>query len=674
MKLFPAILFSIGVLAAAPPAPDSRAWRTGPLANVKVDWPEARPASVVVAPLYPKPMRMKLLLLSGDGTEGSLRALKSGLDYIGVPYDSIVASQAPLPKLAEGGKGLYQGVILATGSLAYQADGVWKSALSTEAWAQLDAYCRDYQVRTVSYYTFPEARYGMQLVSASSEAGVAVEFAPGAADAFPYLNRTNALPLSGAYLYQAKPVQGPGEVTTPVLTVNGLVSGVVHGKPDGRQTLALTMDHNPSLRHSMAMVYGVVNWVSKGVFLGEQRAYLTPQNDDLFLANRLFVFTIDACRPSEFVVDQSVPELAVCPALRVSGADIRGLREWQAKWNAIEQMRDFRVTMAYNGFGTVPKPGAAADDSLVAESIAGKDDFFWLSHTYDHKNLDCMGRDGAGRCRGVNADEALFELAENFKSADALGLPVDRLSMVTPGLSGLRIDAFLATAAAQGIRYLVSDASRPEWLPAAPNTAVRVDTAPPIHIVPRHATSLFFHTASGYAAVDGSEPDAYNFLYGPNGVNRLGGVQDGQPFFAEEQSYDAILNRESDTLLSYMLRGDFYPLMFHQANFWRYDGQHSLYSDLMDRTLEKFMRISAMPVLSLPQSEIGRRAEERLAYLASGVQATLEAGGTIAFEATAATVVPVTGICPGECESYGGQRIARVAVDAGRTVRVQLEK
>jgi len=448
---------------------------------------------------------------------------------------------------------------------------------------------------------------------------------------------------------------------------------VVHVKPDGRQTLALTMDHNPALRHSMALLYGAVKWVSKGIFLGERRAYLTPQNDDLFLANRLFVFTIDACRPTEFVVDQSTPDLSICPALRVSGADIAGLRDWQRKWNSIEQTRDFRVTMAYNGYGTTLKGGAAAGDSLLVEAVAGRADFYWVSHTYDHKNLDCMSRDAEGNCREANEAESLYEIMENWKSGEALNLPVDRLSMITPGISGLRVRAFLNAASAQGIRYLVSDASRSEWLPAAPNTALRADTAQPLFIIPRHPTSFFFHTASGLTNVDGSEPDAYNFFYGPDGVKRLGGGRDGAPFFSELQTYESILSRESDTLLAYLLRGDIYPLMFHQSNFWRYDGEHSLYSELMDRTLEKFMRISTMPVLSLPQSEIGRRAEERLAFLAAGVRATLEPQGTIAFQSTAPSLVTVTGICPGgDCEWYGGQPIARVAAKPGETVRVWL--
>ena len=664
MKSFVSIIISIASLAAAP----AQMERGGPLPRVAVNWPEARQGAVQTAGFYPRPVAMKLLLLSGDGKELSLKALQLGLNYLGIPYDSVIGSTQPMPPLTENGKGLYQGILLATGSLAYQSDGVWKSALSSESWAQLDAYCRDYQVRTVSYYTFPEARYGMRLVKASNEQ-TSIEFPAAAAALFPYLNRNNPLSLAGSYLYLAEAVAAANEETVPVLTAGGAVTGVLHTKADGRQTLAYTMDHNPALRHSTALFYGAVNWVTKGIFLGERRTYLTPQNDDLFLANRLFVSAIEACRPTAFVIDQSAPELQQCPALRITGADLAALRDWQKNVKAVEQTAAFRVTQAFNGYGA-----NIAGDALVAEALDGRDEFFWVSHTYDHKNLDCFARDAAGQCRGVNAAESLFEISENWNSADRLQLPIDRSSLVTPGLSGLGSSTFLAATAAQGIRYLVSDASRPEWLPGDPNTALRVGGGSPLLIIPRRATSLFFYTATADANAPGSEPDAYNFLYGPEGVFHIGGTADGLPFFGQVQTYESIVNRESDVLLGHMLRGDIYPLMFHQSNFWRYDGVHSLFTDLMDMTLDKFKRISTLPIISLQQSEIGRRVEERMTFLASSVKATLEPEGTILLESPTSAVIPITGICPAECEYYGGQPTARVVVEAGRALRVRWQQ
>ncbi len=619
--------------------------------------------------LYPKPVDMKLLVLSGDGSESSFAAIKLFLNYMGVPYDTALLAKQPLPALFNETKGLYQGIVIATGALAYQDNGAWKAALTPEIWAKLDAYCRDYRVRLASYYTFPEARFGMKLVDALSTPST-IQLLPEAARIFPYLNLENPIKLSAAYAYLAQTVAAEGETTTPLMQVNGAVTGVIHTKPDGREYMALTMDHNSSLLHSMALYYGVFNWVTKGVFIGERRIYFTPQSDDLYLPNRLFVSYIEACRPTTFVVDQNTPAMAQCPLLRMTGDDLGALADWQQAWNTNPQLKDFRLTMAYNGYGSTAKSGAKPDDSLVAESLRRLGAFYWLNHTYDHKNLDCYVQDAAGNCRPANYDESTFEITENQKIADQLGIPSDKLSLITPGVSGLLDQDFLNAAADQGIRYLVSDTSHPEWIPPIPNTGMWSTLRPEIFIVPRRATSLFFNAASGLDGVEGSETDEYNTFYGPDGLFRVGGTPDGAPFFTSWQSYDSILDHESNNLLTYMLRGEIYPSMYHQSNLWRYDGVHSLFTDLMERTFSKFMSLSNLPVLSLPQSEIGKRMEERLEREASPVQATLNPSNSITFQSEKALTVPVTGICPEECNIYGGQRIARVQLEAGRPIDV----
>ena len=625
----------------------------------------------IATALYPKPVDMKILVLSGDGTESSFAAIQLYLNYMGIPYDKVLAAKQPLPALFDGNKGFYQAIILATGTLAYYENGAWKAALTPDNWAKLDAYCRDYRVRLASYYTFPEIRFGMQLVDAVNTP-TTIQLLPEAAPIFPYLNLENPIKLASAYTYLAKAVEATGEKTTPLLQVNGSTAGVIHTKPDGREYLALTMDHNPSLFHSMALYYGVFNWVTKGVFIGERRVYFTPQNDDLFLPNRLFVSYIEACRPTTFVVDQNTPAMLQCPPLRLTGDDLRTIREWQLNWNANPQLKNFRITMTYNGYGSTAKSGAKPDDSLVAEALRSLDAFYWLNHTYDHKNLDCYALNADLSCRSANFDESTFEIAENQKVADQLGIPPDKLSLVTPGVTGLLDQDFLNAAVAQGIRYLVSDTSHPEWIPPIPNTGMKSDLHPAVFIVPRRATSLFFNAASGLEGVEGSEPDEYNAFYGPAGFFRVGGTADGPPFFSSWQSYDSILERESDNLLTYMLRGEIYPSMFHQSNFWRYDGVHSLFTDLADRTFQKFTRLSNLPVLSLPQSEIGKRMEERLGRETSAVQARLDPSNRITLTSENEVTVPITGICPYECDTYGGQRIARLQLEAGRPTSVPI--
>src|ERR1051325_1716556 len=72
-------------------------------------------------------VKMKILVISADGTETVLPAIQQALDYHSVPYETWIASQRPgqlVPSVLSGGcAGNYQGVILTTGNLSYTPDG-----------------------------------------------------------------------------------------------------------------------------------------------------------------------------------------------------------------------------------------------------------------------------------------------------------------------------------------------------------------------------------------------------------------------------------------------------------------------------------------------------------------------------------------------------------------------
>ena len=64
---------------------------------------------------------------------------------------------------------------------------------------------------------------------------------------------------------------------------------MIHQKyADGRDFITLTGDSDPSLTHSLALQYGLINWVTKGVFIGERHAYIGIQIDDLLLPSVRF--------------------------------------------------------------------------------------------------------------------------------------------------------------------------------------------------------------------------------------------------------------------------------------------------------------------------------------------------------------------------------------------------
>jgi hypothetical protein len=236
--------------------------------------------------------------------------------------------------------------------------------------------------------------------------------------------------------------------------------------------------------------------------------------------------------------------------------------------------------------------------------------------------------------------------------------------MVTPNISGLNNPAFLAAAAQRGIRYLIADLSRPEGVPASPNTGIWNAHQPSILMIPRRATNIFYNTVTGFNLLAGSLPDEYNYFYGPNGLFRIGGPG-GPPFFTTIQTWQNVSERESDNLLGYMLRGEVYPSMFHQGNLHIYDGSKSLFSEVVGSTLNKFGVLSNLPVISLSQADLGRLMVRRMEYNASQVQATLTPGISVEIRAARGASIPITGVCSENCETYGADNQSQINISNG---------
>ena len=628
-----------------------------------------------------KPVDLKLLVLAGSGNEPSFLAIQAFLNQIGIPHDDVIlappgGAPLPLPALNDSSKGFYQGIVLATGNLAVcNATGACGSALPDAGWAALDAYAASYGIRTVSYYTFPNARYGLALVSAMSIGATPsnLSFAPGAAPIFPYLNTKNPLKVTYTYAYMASPVSAPGEVTTPILSMPGGTVGVLHKKADGREYLALTFDNNPNLVHSLALGYGVINWVTKGVFLGSHQVYLTPQVDDLFIANELYDAVTPGCKPPGFLIDPTIDLGSLCQNDQVSGADLIGLANWQNSIQLNPQTKGFQVTIAFNGLGATDDAGLVdlSDDLTSTASLnAGK--FGWVSHTFNHLNLDCYNPvPNSGVCTKATLAEAGAEIDSNAYVAKTLNLNFDARSMVTPEISGLNNPDFIRAAVERGIKYLIIDRSTLTLNPPPHNTGIINKLDSSILMIPRRPTSIFYNVETPDIGVAGSLPDEFNYFYGPQGLLKIGGPG-GAPFYATTQTYNQILDIESDSLLLDMLRFKADPIMFHQTNLVRYDDVNSLFSDVMSRTLNKFTSISALPVTSMSQAAIGDLYKERMDYNASGVRATWYPPPATGITLTAGhdAMIPITGFCANGCPAVGGQTIRKVAVTAGKAVTV----
>jgi hypothetical protein len=148
---------------------------------------------------------LRLLLVSATANEIEFLTWKAELNRLGVPYDTLVATEeAPLTParlVNADGSGRYQAVLLTTNNLSYDSGGGnFISAFGNDEWTALFAYERDYGVRQVALYGFPSTfpeDYCTRVTGVEAVQGsdYPVRLTPEGADTFSYLKPTAQIPL-----------------------------------------------------------------------------------------------------------------------------------------------------------------------------------------------------------------------------------------------------------------------------------------------------------------------------------------------------------------------------------------------------------------------------------------------------------------------------------------------
>ena len=610
---------------------------------------EATRTWTILAAPAGKPVRMRILLVSADGNETDLPALQAFLSQVGVPYTTMIATETDLTPemLSNGETGNYQGVILTTGNLTHNAAAPgepenWVSAFTTEEWQTLWNYEAEFKVRQVTSFTFPYGApddYGLNLQTYQDTLATPLDttLTDAGKSVFSYLNTASPITFKGAWVYLA--TKRDATVTPLITTSDGYVIASTNTYPDGRENLAVTAANNPFLLHSQLLSYGLVNWVTKGVFLGERHVNVGVQIDDLFIDSEMW----DVDANSDLTGKR----------FRLNGLDFMNITAWQSGIRSRPNFAQFRMEWAFNGEGTDPATWEGDPilpngiDTLTPMVRLLDNNFSFVNHTYSHEGLDF-----------TDYATSKDQIERNKQRGLELGLAnFDLESMVQPDISGLTNPAFHQAAVDAGIKYLISDASRPEWANPSPNTGFYSEFQPSLFIAPRRANNLFYSLRTPEEWVD-----EYNWFYW------LGSPSSSPwKFWADPQTFDQILDHESDNLLSYMLRWDVDPWMFHQANLGRYSGSRFLLADLLEETFDKYARAYNLPVRNLTQKASAELMKKRMAYDSSGVDATLTPCQGITMSVDNAATVPVTGASAGAAETYGGQSIASVQVTPGTT-------
>ncbi|MBV8987766.1 MAG: hypothetical protein JO372_04310, partial [Solirubrobacterales bacterium] len=350
----------------------------------------------------PQQIGMKVLLITDTTSEVSYQDWQNTLRREGVPFDSVVTSTAatlpPLSTTLPGGTQVanYEGVVVATSGL---------EGLSAAQWTTLETFEHQFSVRQLTAYAYPSSDYGLTTPSSgvALPGSTPLALTPDGAKVFPYLTAV-ALDTTGTFGYEATPLAGAN--------VDTLISGPgssslvgIYTTPDGRQTMFQTFDENQYMLQSELLRHGELAWLTRETYFGDQRNYLETDVDDNFLSDDSWSVAGNATTAPHST------DFNPADALREVPADVTAAANWS-------RANNFRIEMLFNGGGSVQwaagcteaaggdngttatttgcSGSAPGTDPLLAQFQAsdpatGKpytQDFGWISHTWDHPNLD----------------------------------------------------------------------------------------------------------------------------------------------------------------------------------------------------------------------------------------------------------------------------------------------
>lgn len=469
---------------------------------------------------------LRVLLVAGPVEDPTTLAWMRELRRVGVPFDQVSPTQddpltaGQLRSASDPAVGRYNGVILATDSSVF-----WGGL------AELEAYRARYGVRQVRGFEYPREPVGLSIAERGhNPAGTTARLTPAGERVFGYL--AGPIPVdAGAFGYAATPLPA-ADFDVLVATAHGhALVGIV--RADGGEDLVLTVNYADMMLHWRLLAKGILDWVTRHVYFGHSRHYLSCHIDDVFLSNWMRGTGDDARSDDDLTV-------------RMTAADVDAVLEWQDR-------SGFTLDLAYNGVGADPT-GA---DGLTAALLASHHRFRWINHTWDHTDLGrsapVPGRGGgdAQSTGGVPDDTATepdwldvdaigAQIVRNVQWAAAADVALNADELVTGAHSGLDNPHLPAALERTGVAVIATDASvEPEQRPLGPALTV-----------PRHPTNV-----STWASSWQEQLAEYGSRYGEGSAGAL--------------SPEGFLAAETEVMLRHVLGNDPRPTFAHQSNLTR---------------------------------------------------------------------------------------------------------
>ncbi len=599
---------------------------------------------------------MKILLMSATGNESiepSVGAARKTLKSMGIPFDEAVLTQngvrlsTALLSLEEApGKGKYYGVVLSTGQLAYVTNtGTWERGLTDEQWAQLATYEQAYGARHVALYSYPFPELGVAIEAGYENGGGAansLSLTSEATLADPSLNPSLSVNLSGIWHYPVKITNsGAAKPFLNYSVPSQSVAGIVNTLADGREQLSFFFDQATWSMHSSVVGNAWANWVTKGLYVGERRIYLSAQVDDLFLTTEMW-------DPAKNMNSQDGTR-----TYRTTPTDLEHFVQWQTNFKTSLPLGSTYLTeMAFNGIGVDDRATLPDSQSLYDKSRSYIDNFLWVSHTYSHLNLNQLSYEVVASEVVKNRTFANQFFTNNLSKFSTA-------SVVTPEISGLFSSNAIRAMLENGIKSVVGDNSRAELKAANPYeglyTTVAKNNYDGLYIVPRNATEIYYDTSTPEELVS-----EYNARYAT--------------FWGRSLTFSEIVNLESEKAARELLAFKHDSFMFHQTNLRSFDlpnaPRNSLVGHWLDSVAKETTRYSRLPILTEGLDKLAEISVARTKLNGCGVTAKMKLisrkSTSISAISTGNCVLPITGIsysnATSRTEKYGTDRTSWVTM------------
>ncbi|MDR7275864.1 Agd3-related carbohydrate-binding protein [Catenuloplanes atrovinosus] len=606
---------------------------------------------------------LKALIIATNTDDFGVATWKATLDRVGAKYDVLYAATTNITTstLVAGGVGKYNAILLTNSMLLVPSGANYVSALDSTEWNLLWNYELNFGVRQAalytSYGTWPE-NYCLNGVGegAVGDTPEPVTLTAAGAGVFDYLNASAQIPIQSSYVYRTSLAANCGG--QPLLQdANGNVLAVKVAA-GGREKIALTFTSNVNIIQSDLLVYGLFEWATKGLFLGERKYHLNVDIDDWF-------------NSADHYHEDGTVEYD--PGFRVSGHDTVNLAARQAALRTEHpKAADFTFNLAYNGGDIDPFAGDTCypdgdETTLTSTTKCLKDSFNWINHTVNHPELNA-----------TDYNTSLAEIEQNLTLGTGIGLNVPVSILKTPEYSGLGVynddpdndtgpptdhgltgsnQAFLDAAAAAGVTHVHGNMSFASHVPANFNTSIVHPLKNSIKVVPDWPTNIAYHTTT-----PAEETHFYNSFYGPGGLF---------PYWPTNRTYQQILEYEAGVIgFQHVATGSIYSHTFHIANVREYGNGNTLVTDWVDTILDRYEATYNVPLLSPSWTGIASYTDARNAHFAALPGATAvydRAAGTISVSSTTAGTLQVGGVATtvAGATSYGSAVTAPVTVTAG---------